>query len=73
VREQLQRTPRPFPTLELNEKITSIDDFTFEDITLTDYDPYPPIKAPIAVVGGFEDKDYQQMKDKVRKSHDSKI
>jgi thymidylate synthase len=68
VKEQSERKPREFPTLELNPDIKDIDEFSFADVGLTGYDPYPPIKAPIAVVGGFEDKDYQAMKDKVRKS-----
>lgn len=46
---QLQRQPRRLPTMKLNPEITSVFDFRFDDFTLTDYDPHPHIKAPIAV------------------------
>ena len=53
MKEQLKRTPRPFPTMKLDPKVKNIDDFKFESFTLEGYDPYPPIKGEITVVGGF--------------------
>ncbi len=46
---QLSRDPKPYPEMELNPAKTSIFDFEWEDFTLKNYDPYPGIKAPIAV------------------------
>ncbi len=53
VKEQLSRTPKPFPAIKLNPSVKKIDDFKFEDFTVEGYDPYPPIKGEITVVGGF--------------------
>ena len=53
VQEQMQRIPRPFPVMKLNPAVKNIDDFTFEDFTLEGYDPHPPIKGKVTVVGGF--------------------
>jgi thymidylate synthase len=53
VTEQLSRQPhRPHPTLKINpdgREIKSIDDFQADDFLLIGYNPYPAIKAPVAV------------------------
>ena len=46
---QLAREPRALPKLVLNPEVKSIFDFRFEDVAIADYDPYPAIKAPVAV------------------------
>jgi thymidylate synthase len=47
--EQLTRMPRPLPHMELNPHVKSIFDFTYDDFKLVGYDPYPAIKAEVAV------------------------
>jgi thymidylate synthase len=46
---QLSRTPKKRPTLKLNPNVTSLFDFSFDDITLEGYDPHPAIKGKVAV------------------------
>ena len=46
---QLSREPRKSPKMIIHGNQKEITDFRFEDFELIDYDPYPSIKAPIAV------------------------
>ena len=46
---QLQRDPKPLPSMSLNPRVTSIFDFGFDDFELCDYEAHPHIKAPVAV------------------------
>lgn len=46
---QLSRTPRAYPRLVIGRKPASIFDYKFEDFVIESYDPWPHIKAPIAV------------------------
>lgn len=49
VDEQLSRTPRELPTMTINPTVNDIFGFTFDDFKLENYNPYPTIKAPIAI------------------------
>jgi len=46
---QLSRTPHAAPIMQLNPDIKDLFDFSFDDFELTNYDPHPHIKAPVAV------------------------
>lgn len=46
---QLMRTPRPLPKMKINPDVKDIFSFKYEDFELTDYNPWPHIKADISV------------------------
>lgn len=48
-RLQLTREPRQLPHMKINPDVKSIFDFKYEDFELTDYNPWPHIKAAVSV------------------------
>ena len=46
---QLSREPRPYPRLVIKRRPASILDYRFEDFEIVDYNPWPHIKASVAV------------------------
>jgi thymidylate synthase len=48
-RLQLSRAPRPLPRMHLNPAVRDLFAFRYEDFALEGYDPYPHIKAKVAV------------------------
>lgn len=46
---QLTRTPRPLPKIKINPDVKDLFSFKYEDFELTDYDPWPHIKAAVSV------------------------
>jgi thymidylate synthase len=46
---QLSRIPRPLPVMKINPEVKDIFSFRYEDFSLENYEPYPHIKAPVAV------------------------
>ncbi len=50
VQEVLSREPGSLPTVKLNPEIKDLFKFSFEDITLENYNPHPPIKGiPVGI------------------------
>jgi thymidylate synthase len=59
-KEQLSRKPKSLPTIKLDKSIKQIDDFRPALVELENYDPHPPIKAELALVGGIVDEDWKK-------------
>ena len=57
MKEQMARTPHPFPKVTIDPSLKSIDDLDFHHIILEDYEADAPIKAKMAVVGGMVGRD----------------
>ncbi len=51
MKEQMVREPRSFPKVTIDPSLKSIDELDFHHIIIEGYDPHPPIKATMAVVG----------------------
>ena len=49
VQTQLAREPKVLPTMKINPDVKDIFSFKYEDFELLNYEPYPGIKAPVAV------------------------
>lgn len=49
VKTQLERSPMALPTLRLNSEVTSLFDYTYEDIYVDNYQSHPAIKGVVAV------------------------
>ena len=49
VQTQLAREPKALPTMKINPEIKDIFNFKYEDFELLNYEPFPGIKAPVAV------------------------
>ncbi|MFQ3181587.1 MAG: thymidylate synthase, partial [Polaribacter sp.] len=40
---------RPLPKMKMNASVKNIEDFSFEDFELVDYNPHPHIKGKVAI------------------------
>lgn len=49
-KEQLQRKPYPFPTLQIIGDVKSIDDFKEENFVLEEYEAHPRIKTDLVIL-----------------------
>ena len=47
--EQIGREPRKFPKMKITRKVEKIEEFDMKDFELSEYNPHPVIKMPMAV------------------------
>ncbi len=59
VKEQLKRTPRPFPKVTIDQSIKDIDDFIPDKVKLEGYNPHPVLRGELTVAGGLYEKKKQ--------------
>lgn len=52
VKEQLQRQPLPFPTLQLQKPLSRVEDFKWQDAKVLGYKHHNKISADLITVGG---------------------
>ncbi len=60
MKEQISREPKPFPKVTIDSSLKNVDDIESSHIKLEDYDPHPPIRAKMAVVGGMVGRDDEE-------------
>jgi thymidylate synthase len=46
---QCKRTPQPFPKIHIKRKITNIEEFTFDDFEIVNYNPHPKIIMEMSI------------------------
>ncbi len=68
IKEQLQRDPKPLPTIKIDSSIKEIDDFKPELVELIGYDSHPTIKASLTPVGGLVTQSWRDNWKKLTKS-----
>jgi len=49
MKQLVKRKPRSLPKVRINPKVKDIFKFKFDDFTLKDYDPHPPMKIPVGL------------------------
>lgn len=67
VKEQLGRTPYPFPRLTIAEDVKEIDDFRPEHATLENYRAHEAIKGDLTPTGGYKSKNWEEFVKKEKK------
>lgn len=60
-REQLARKPMDFPTLTIDNSVSSLATFSPEKVLLGEYKAHPPIKGDLTISGGYFDEEQKEI------------
>lgn len=64
VKEQVERTPKELPEIEIDDSVESLDDFRPEDVTLKGYESHGVLRGDMTVAGGFDEDDREKFEEK---------